>query len=118
MNRYTDPKQAPTRLPTDLPDKPLEWIIFSQKDFTKYKLGSLNQTAFYDAETRCIKPATIAQSVNDVLQKWGSDASFQDKKPYDDAVPNSCILGIELNDWACESQFSVLRKDYNADGSG
>ena len=90
------------RLPTDGPSKSLEWKIFSPGEFESYKLGSLNQAEFYDSESRCIRPVMIAQKVNDILQKWGRDPSFKNK-PYDDAIPNSCILGIELNDSACES---------------
>jgi hypothetical protein len=97
---YTDPKQAPP-LRGDF-EQSLEWKAFENRDFDKFHLPTPNQQEFYDDRIRCIKPAKIAQAVNDVLQKWGSDSSFNGTAPYDDAVPNSCILGLELNDPACK----------------
>jgi hypothetical protein len=96
---YTDKDQAP-------PHDPHDAAVLSEDD--KYKWNSLpsneeisSHTDFYTVASRCIKPQKLADEANKRILQWANDPIYQRKPPYTDTVPNSCILGLELNDPAC-----------------
>lgn len=60
----------------------------------------MDQGNYYDPDNRCIKPAVIAKSINDALLKSNNPNGT---KFYDNDIPDSCVLGVELNDYSCKS---------------
>lgn len=97
MQLYTDAAQAPKGT----------WARFDADALSKFNLPNPDQSGFYDPKTRCIDAKNIAQSVHKLMQTWGADKSWNDKPPYSDTVPNSCIVGLELNDPACMQILSI-----------
>ena len=98
LNRlYTSKKLAP-------PFDPKQHEVISQ--IHKYVWPELpeqipDQTGFYDWTTRCLRPITIANKVNDQVLAWSN--AYPDEKPYTITVSNSSVLGLQLNDPACKS---------------
>ena len=66
-------------------------------DLTTDNPSPAAQLGYWNPETRVIDPFAIAESINDKLLH-----SSKHPRVYDDQVPNSCTLGIELNDPSCE----------------
>ena len=68
-----------------------------------YQLTSKQQAKMYDPVTRCIAPDEIARQVVTQLGAWNAATNkATGKSPYDDAVPDSCVVGLELNDPCCK----------------
>ena len=57
-----------------------------------------DQGKYYKSETRCIDPIAIVTSINTALLDASAASSIT---LYDDQVPDSCLLGLELNDPSC-----------------
>ena len=57
------------------------------------------QDKYYDSEIRCIKPAVIVKSINEALLLSND---LNSPKSYDNDIPDSCVLGLELNDYSCK----------------
>ncbi|KAF1950574.1 hypothetical protein CC80DRAFT_577196 [Byssothecium circinans] len=96
---YTDDNQAPSLTVHDPGDSaPIDADEALMWRELKPQYQVTDQTSFYDLETRCISPVKIAQAANDKLVAWGKDPIYKNNPPYNDTVPNSCELGLELND--------------------
>lgn len=69
----------------------------------KYQMiDSGEETGFYHLPTRRIAADEIARHVVTKLSQWNTDSGSS--APYTDSVPDSCVLGLQLNDPCCESE--------------
>lgn len=67
----------------------------------KYQMLDSNEEAgFYHLATRRIAADEIARKVGQKLTDWNSDSGSA--APYTDPVPDSCVVGMQLNDPCCK----------------
>lgn len=66
-------------------------------DDFQFKTGE--QDGFYIEETRRIAADEIARKVVEKLTTWSTASG---KSPYTDDVPDSCVVGLQLNDPCCK----------------
>jgi hypothetical protein len=81
----------------------------------QYQLSPSDQVLLYDSTTRCIDPGEIARNVNRQLMAWNAADS---SAPYADTAPDSCVVGLQLNDPCCMFLFfshSVYVSDFYLD---
>lgn len=65
----------------------------------EFQFTSTQEAALYDYTIRCIAPDEIARQVNKQLGAWSAAAS---NSPYTDTAPDSCVVGLLLNDPCCK----------------
>ena len=91
---YTNEAVAP-----EGPDEKGRWNDLPDE----YQLSAQQQKGLYDAGTRCIAPDEIARQAVAQLGVWSAaEKKATGKGPYEDAVPDSCVVGMELNDPCCK----------------
>ncbi|KAH8901389.1 hypothetical protein GQ53DRAFT_814848 [Thozetella sp. PMI_491] len=96
---FTDASQVPVPTPQD-PEVPV-WSELPEEQ----QIPMSQQTLFYNDATRCIDAAAIATAANSTLNSWASDPTYP-TKPYDDAVANSTVFGLEMNDPSYQLRFT------------
>ncbi|KAK5455895.1 hypothetical protein LTS15_005213 [Exophiala xenobiotica] len=105
---YTEVDLAP-------PQDPQDPKAFSEDDKSKWLdlLPELSSaSAYYREQVRSINPQNIANDATTALLTWAGDKRFYPKKPpFTDAITNSAILGLELNDPAYELEIKGTTPD-------
>lgn len=80
----------------------------------KYQISETDQEAgFYNMSARRVNADEVARTVVTQLAKWNTDQGAS--APYADPVPDSCVLGMQLNDPCCRLTMvgSVKREGAN-----